>query len=94
MSGQLTVTVTTLAGGMKKILSPHAVLEDGKRRATGGCQLREREGHHPLRGEQHDCLQLPGISQAPAGGRKSSSASTLCRRLAKPVLQVHNVNLS
>lgn len=58
----------------EKILSPHAVLEDGKRRATGGCQLREREGHHPLRGEQHDCLQLPGISPAPAGGRKSSKA--------------------
>lgn len=47
-----------------KILSMHAVVEEGKRRATGGCQLREREGHHLLRGEQHDCLRLLGLHGA------------------------------
>lgn len=64
MSGQLTVTLATLSGGGKKILSTHAVVEEGKRRATGGCQLREREGHHLLRGEQHECLRLPGLHGA------------------------------
>lgn len=72
MSGQLTVTLTTLPGG-EKILSVHAVIEEGKRKATGGCQLREREGHHLLRGEQHDCLRLPGLQRAqPSASRRKN----------------------
>lgn len=80
MSGQLTVTVTTLPGGGKKILSVHTVTEEGKRRATGGCQLREREGHHPLREEQHDCLRLPGLPRAqPSTSRRKEALRALQR---------------
>lgn len=64
------------------MLSVHAVVEEGKRRATGGCQLREREGHHLLRGEQHDCLRLPGLHGAKpsAGSRKSLKHFSTPRR--------------
>lgn len=95
MSGQLTVTLTTLSGGGKKILSMHAVVEEGKRRATGGCQLREREGHHLLRGEQHDCLRLPGLhgAQPSAGSRKSLKRFSTPQR-GESTLRVQIVNLS
>lgn len=47
----------------KKIYQPatRAVTERDERRATGGCQLRKKEGHHPLREEQQVCLPLPRI---------------------------------
>lgn len=75
--------VDHLAWRDEKILSPHAVLQDSKRRATGGCQLREREGHHPLREEQHDCLRLPGLhGDQPSTSRRKEELKALRRSLA------------
>lgn len=69
-----------LAWRDEKILSLHAVLEHGKSRATGGCQLREREGHHPLREEQHDCLRLPGLHRdQPSTSRRKEELKVLQR---------------
>lgn len=69
-----------LAWSDEKILSPHAVLERGKRRATGGCQLREREGHHPLKEEQHDCLWLSGLhGDQPSTSRRKEELNALQR---------------
>lgn len=84
MSGQLTVTATTLPGGVKKYSLCTQSLEDGKRRATGGCQLREREGHHPLREEQHDCLRLPGLhgDQPSTSRRKEELKALRCLAVA------------
>lgn len=64
MSGQVTVTVTSLHRGKK---NSHKQSLRGLEKATGGCQLREKEGHHLLR---EGATRLSATPQVPLSQAK------------------------